>query len=327
MNALILLLLGLACRPEPATETGEAADPRHPRDGELGIADLQAVGTHNSYHVETTPLGEWRYTHPPLPDQLDAGARHFELDLRLRDGAFEVFHIPDVDAGTTCLAFADCLGALAGWSDAHPGHHPVMLLLEPKDEPDATGPWIEALGLALAEGLGDRVIQPSEVRGASPTLADAVGERGWPTFETTRGRFLAVLHEHGPLRATLLDTDWDGPQPALFADGGGDFSLRGAAFHTLNDPDDPRIAEALEAGLLVRTRADSGLTEALANDPSRAALAWDSGAHFVSTDFLVAHPETGYAVAVPGGQPSRCNPRVAPSDCGPTDIEDPSRLR
>lgn len=57
------------------------------------LNQLQAIGSHNSYHV-APPAGllgtlqkfnkdaaAWNYTHPPLAAQLDAGLRQFELDV------------------------------------------------------------------------------------------------------------------------------------------------------------------------------------------------------------------------------------------------------
>ena len=41
-----------------------------------------------------------------------------------------------------------------------------------------------------------------------------------------------------------------------------------------------------------------------------------SGAHFVSTDYLVADERfSAYAVSLPGGVLARCNPVIAPPTC------------
>ncbi|WP_193214187.1 Ca2+-dependent phosphoinositide-specific phospholipase C [Luteolibacter marinus] len=61
---------------------------------ELKLNQLQAIGSHNSYHLAPPPalldrLGAmnpdwaeaWDYSHPPLVEQLDAGVRQFELDI------------------------------------------------------------------------------------------------------------------------------------------------------------------------------------------------------------------------------------------------------
>jgi len=71
---------------------------RYRLDGELRLNQVQARGTHNSYHLEPAdPVDEsHRYSHLPLGRQLaELGVRQVELDLHLRTGVgFEVFHLP-----------------------------------------------------------------------------------------------------------------------------------------------------------------------------------------------------------------------------------------
>ena len=109
-------------------------------DDVLRMNHVQAVGTHNSYHVDpANGVPPWSYTHRPLDEQLEEqGVRQFELDLYYygfeTPSHFEVFHLPSADDETTCRMFVDCLRRLADWSDAHPAHHPIVILLEPKDD-------------------------------------------------------------------------------------------------------------------------------------------------------------------------------------------------
>lgn len=51
-----------------------------------------------------------------------------------------------------------------------------------------------------------------------------------------------------------------------------------------------------------------------------------SGAHFISTDVPEPVDWTSYVVDMPGGTPSRCNPRSAPSECTSEALEDPAFL-
>ena len=76
----------------------------------------------------------------------------------------------------------------------------------------------------------------------------------------------------------------------------------------------------------MRTRADADTMEARSGDTARRDAALASGAQFVSTDYPVPNPGfgTGYAVAIPGGMPGRCNPVNAPAGCRTVAIE---RLR
>ena len=94
MIALVAVLF--ACEPPPEAQPG---DP-YPLDDVLRFDDLQAKGTHNSYHVQTVEIPEWRFTHLPLDAQLgEQGIRQFELDLAWNEeaGRYEVFHIAFVD--------------------------------------------------------------------------------------------------------------------------------------------------------------------------------------------------------------------------------------
>jgi hypothetical protein len=144
-------------------------------DRRLGMNDLTAVGTHNSYKL-AIPDAELQamiavnpgavaldYSHRPLAEQLDAGARQIEIDV-LNDpqggryarplsalgqpgqGApvsaafaeamarpgFKILHMPDVDFRSTCLTFVACLTQIRDWSRAHPDHAPILIMLNAK---------------------------------------------------------------------------------------------------------------------------------------------------------------------------------------------------
>src|SRR4051812_24278521 len=73
-------------------------------DETLHINELQAKGTHNSYHVERPDIGikELEYGHAPLELQLrDEGVRQFELDTHYNylNEEFEVYHLGTIDEG------------------------------------------------------------------------------------------------------------------------------------------------------------------------------------------------------------------------------------
>lgn len=301
----MLALLVLACTPDdPAAPAG--APPAR-------LEQLVMVGTHNSYHVQTTDISTWAYTHRPLGEQLDLGVRQFELDVYDAEG-LPVYHVAVVDAGTTCPTLADCVGAQAAWSAAHPDHLPIVTLIETKTD-GVAAPFLDALDEVLRQAWGASLFTPDELRGDAADLRTALATEGWPPLDTLRGRALYVLHEGGGNRDVYLEGGLDGR--AMFPDAFGDTSLPFAAIHSMNDPFDPRIAEVALEGHLVRTRADSDGVEPLANDvgPRDAALA--SGAHWVSTDFPEPHPESGYVV-----EPLfRCNPVTAPEGCEAAGLE------
>ena len=313
--ALALLLGWLAC-----TDSGPPYD--YPRDDQLRFNQLQGRGTHNSYHIEppNNDVDEWRYSHEPLDVQLSAGVRQFELDLNVnvQDDRFEVYHFIRADDQTTCLLFTDCLRTLKRWSDHNRGHHPMVIMLELKDNYD---PGYEDHFFELFESeLGsvwprDRLITPGMIQGDHASLGEAVAGDGWPTLGELRGRALFFLladadhithytHDNTSLRDRLafIDSSVDSPFAAV---GKVDDPIGGA----------DQIARSLDANMVIRTRVDTVGTSGPTIDQARLDAALDSGAQFLSSD--------DKTMAIPGGTPSRCNPVTAPTDCVSTDIENP----
>jgi hypothetical protein len=272
------------------------------------------------------------YSHPSLTVQLeDLGARQLELDVwpdpdgglyadrrgneligeRVESGlpeldqpGFKVLHSADIDFNSSCLTFVACLDEVKTWSDDHPSHIPLMILVEAKytptvdparlgfvDPPDFDAAMFDALDAEIRSVFDDdRIVLP----------ADRVGDV-WPTLDDARGRVLFAL-----------DND------ALADVYGGDILFTAATgFLKLNDPivEGERIRAAVADGFLVRTRADAETVQSRRNDPSMRDAALASGAQWVSSDYLVPDPRfSDYVVALPGGGIVRCNPVSAP-DC------------
>lgn len=317
------------------------------------LNDVTLVGTHNSYKrampaaimarvraVDSKAADALDYAHRPLAEQLDAGARQLEIDVNydpkgghyavgsndpsLAQRGFKVLHIPGIDASSHCVLLTDCLAQIRVWSDAHPRHLPILILVNAKDERNAARGGVDALPFdaaawdaldaAFRAGLDGRIVTPDEVQGRHRTLRDAVLANGWPTLDKARGRFILALDETPAKVADYRGKRRSLEGRAFFINT--DEASPAAAYLTLNDPiaDRPRIRRAVEAGFLVRTRADANTREARANDtgPRDAALA--SGAQYVSTDYLWPDPRFpgDYRVAAT----ARCNPLRRPGKCG-----------
>ncbi len=321
-----------ACGEKPKPTPFVKSTASYPRDGALRMNHLQAKATHNSYHLQpTSDLVDWAYSHAPLAEQLDKqGVRGVELDLHWDDECqrYEVFHIGLLDDRTTCRVFTDCLLALRGWSQAHPGHHPLFVHLEPKFASsavdDARIAALEAEILSVFERPW--LVTPDDVRGASPTLAAGIAARGWPTLGEARGRVLFYLNDTGGFRDSYTRGRKNLDGRLVFAEAGFDDPF--AAVMILNDPvsDAANIKKALAAGYIVRTRADSSPATARANDGAGREAALATGAQLVSTDFPAPVAGLSYSVAIPGGTPSRCSPVTAPEGCTAEAIEDPTKL-
>ncbi len=336
-------------------------------DHTLRLNQVQVLGSHNSYHASPYPqvLAALRkvnpataagldYGHRPLPAQFDLGVRQIELDVWsdpnggkyahpsllqtlhlpppdpavMAKPGFKVIHEANIDTRSSCLTFVLCLRLVKQWSDAHPGHVPIMIEVEMKDLPqDVTPATFDALEAEIRSVFEPHdLITPDDVRGNDSSLGHAVRTRGWPTLGSVRGRVLFTLDNeqlapielrgHPSLRGRILF--------APSSPGDDD-----AAFAKLNDPvrDAAKIKAALAANMLVRTRADADTVQARSGDTTMRDAALSGGAQFVSTDYEVPDPRfPGYEVRIPGGTPARCNPVTAPPACRSTDVEDPRLL-
>jgi hypothetical protein len=350
--------------PRPTTTTLVA----YPLDKTLRLDQVQVLGSHNSYHGRPYPqvlnalyastpalARTLDYAHAPLPQQFDIGVRQIELDVwydplggkyahpsfPIQEGVkipnnpvmlapgYKIIHQADVDTNSTCLTFVLCLRLVRTWSDAHPGHVPMDVHIEMKDD-KATEPMFVALEHEILSVFNrSQIITPDDVRGNFATLGEAVRTRGWPTLGSVRGKVYFTLDNEGAFRAAYLV---------------GHPSLRGrliftpsspgqddAAFAKLNDPvgDAAKIKAALAAHMIVRTRADADTVEARANNHHDEEVALAGGAQLVSTDYEQPDPKlgNGYVTKIPGGTPARCNPVTAPPGCKPTDVENPEFLK
>ncbi|MGF1457315.1 MAG: phosphatidylinositol-specific phospholipase C1-like protein [Alphaproteobacteria bacterium] len=298
------------------------------------------------------------YGHRPLTEQLDLGMRQIELDLfhdpeggRYADPAlpkatkgmpgagtfdpapmaapgFKVLHAQDVDVYSSCATFVICLQEIKAWSDAHPRHVPILIMMNAKDapidNPEAVVPLpfdAAAYDALDAEVLSvfprDRIVMPDDVRGDSATLREGVLAGGWPTLEAARGKVLFALDE-GPAKTAVYRRGNASLEGLPLFVNAHDETAPHAAYFTLNNPltQGERIRAAVTAGFLVRTRADANTLEARAGDTGRRDAAFASGAHYVSTDYYLPREDFGpYRVRLPGGAPARCNPVRRDDQC------------
>ncbi len=372
MRRGLSLVVGFVLLAVTATATAGAADPAgdvkinqiqvvgshnsyHKRSSQAEYEVRQAVAPEFNIGLD--------YEHPPLGVQFSSQrVRQIELDIFLdpagglystpliRDFAGEgplppdelavmnapgikVLHAQDVDYSSNCLTLIACLEAVKTWSDAHPDHAPIAILLELKEgtipvisSPPAVTPidWTAA-NIATIDAEIDRVfdrdaiIRPDDVRDGRATLNEAVLAGDWPTLAESRGKVLFLMDNADKRDAYLAA--FPGLHGAnLFTNASpGDPD---AAFVKMNDPTgdgQARIADLVRQGYVVRTRADGDTIEARANDTTKRDAALASGAQWVSTDFpgegSAALLGSTYSVQLPGGVTARCNPVNAPEDC------------
>jgi hypothetical protein len=301
------------------------------------------------------------YRHPDLTTQLNEGMRSLEIDVNpdpkggnfadpagyrllrakgvtdllpfdasaLQAPGYKVLHIPDIDFRSHCPTLKQCLTEVRDWSDAHPRHIPLFLILEAKvsdlpllPNPTHTVPFTPALfddlDREIFSVLGrKRLITPDDVRGARPTLNEAIRAGAWPTLRASRGKIMILMltaaGEAGSRDYLAGHPSLKGRAAFLNAEPGEDH----AAFLLLDNAlvRQQQIRDYVRQGYIVRARSDIEAYEAKTNDMTRANSAFASGAQVVSTDF--EHPGnaygTPYVVRLPGGGVARRNPLLGAS--------------
>jgi hypothetical protein len=298
------------------------------------------------------------YQHQPLAQQLDGGVRQIELDIfadskggryahpsgpgmvaeahlppdpafdpggAMARPGFKVMHVQDIDYRSVCQPFIACLSEVRQWSLAHPGHIPIFILVETKQDKDTgavpltdpepfTASTFDALDAEIRSVFAPaELITPDDVRGSYETLNQAVLAGNWPTLASARGKVIFLMDQrpvgpvylagHPSLRGRILFTNAEPGEPD-------------AAFIECNDGPASEITALVRQGYLVRARTDSDTKEARANDTANRDAMMASGAQILSTDYPSSEPArwTGhYAVALPGNAEARGNPVNAPA--------------
>lgn len=291
------------------------------------------------------------YAHIPLEEQLDLGLRNLELDVyhdpqggkfaypkgleiikasggsipdydtndALSKPGMKLFHIQDLDFQSHYLLFADALKALKKWSEEHPTHSPVFILINAKDGniPGTrpilpfTATALDSIDLEIKTNLGmEHLITPDMVKGNYDNLEQAVLAGNWPNLDQVRGKFLFVLDESEVKIDRYLTAKPGLKDAVLFVN-----KKEGnptAGFRIINNPDkdEAYIQELVKKGYMIRTRADSDTKQARTNDYSTFEKAKTSGAQVISTDYYL--PSTfftsNYKVNFEGNTYERPNP-------------------
>ena len=281
------------------------------------------------YLIQKNPqIQSLEYEHIPLVDQLNLGLRGLELDVfydpeggyyenpkglnivrasgnnpfpfdeegKLKEPGLKVFHVQDIDFRSHHLLFKDALLALKKWSEANPGHTPIIITINTKDGevPQTRKPLpftpeaLQSIDKEIRDIFEEnQLITPDDVRGDSETLEKAVLTKGWPLLKDVENRFLFVLDE-GDEKAQAYLTKFPKLEGAvLFLNR--EAENPNAGFMIINDPvkDFDKIKRMVALGYMVRTRADSGTTEARNNDYDRFENAKNSGAQIITTDYYM----------------------------------------
>lgn len=261
------------------------------------------------------------YAHPSLSEQLDLGLRQLEIDVladsqggrylnplgqawtknklysdvqkqQLTKPGFKVLHIPDIDVGSHCVLFAECLTQLKDWSNQHPSHLPIYILFNVKESrwDKITGVQPELFSVAHYQALSnetvkllgqDKLLTPADIKQPNKGLAQSIKSLGWPTLEDARGKFVFIFdaNQHQLQRFAQVS------KPNMFA--AWPITHPDAAFLLFNNPQQQQqsIRQAVAQGFIVRTRADE--FNATKSPSNRAISAMSSGAQIISSDFYL----------------------------------------
>jgi len=261
-------------------------------------------------------------------------------DPAWRAPGIKVLHIPDVDYRTTCVQLVSCLRQVRAWSQAHPDHVPIPIMLELKGSDArvvaAGGVVAAAWDAGALDALDSEIrsvfaahemITPDDVRRPGRTLEESVLRHGWPTLRDSRGKVMFLLdNEPGTIRDAYVNGRPSLEGRVLFTNarpGSSD-----AAFIKHNEPrglNTGQIAGLVRRGYYVRTRSDVPLQTVIANDTSMLEAALTSGAQLISTDFpqigMSARYDSDFAAELPEGGPARCNPVNGPRACRDEQLE------
>ena len=305
------------------------------------------------------------YTHPSLTAQLNEGVRQMEIDVFadpkgalyahpyiekmvaqaglppdppydangvMDKPGFKVMHVQDIDQRSVCEPFIACLSEVRAWSEAHPGHLPVFLLIETKQTPlkETQFPSVQPIPFtpAIFDALDAEIrsvflpgelLTPDEVRGSYATLNAAIRADRWPTLAKARGKVVFLMDQrpmesvyadgHPSLRGRILFTNAVPGQPD-------------AAFTEANDFTPAAIDALVRQGYLVRTRSDENTVQARTDDRQRLDAVMASGAQILSTDYPLGEAaKSGYVVEFPGGTLARCNPLLKTADCSDAGLQ------
>ncbi len=158
--------------------------------------------THNSY---SGPFND--FDRGSIPEQLEAGVRFIEFDINWVDyatvGDYQLGHekpgleVHHGGGNPSGLKLEDWLRIIATWSDANPGHVPVTVGLDLKNNlaklrslPEGN---LAALNRHVRNALGDKVFTPRDL-----------GEGDWPSVDELKGKIIVVMSGDTKSRVAYL---------------------------------------------------------------------------------------------------------------------------
>ncbi len=275
-------------------------------NSDLRLNEVRFIASHNSYKKNVPGIGfiaiglgenfdearSLRYETNTLTEQLIAGIRSFEFDIRYRQGNYEMVHVPLVDHRSHAIDFQLALEEVRRYSENHPNHLPITLLIEIKDDWMILDPFLDdydeaafdVLDNIIEVTLNEHLFRPSDMLN-DDTLRYTIINDGWPTVEALLGKIIVIKH---PSQYTTMYVERDESLmtlsmfPGVYAN---HVDKEYASFVVNNSPDVEIIRELVDQGFIVRTRSDANLEI----DLERMQNALESGAQIITTDYFPNH--------------------------------------
>jgi len=234
------------------------------------------------------------FVNDTLTMQFENGIRSIEIDVEAKETGtqttFTVMHKPVFDSATSCLDFATMLEEIVMWSNHNPGHLPISIIIEakqdvaPLDELKIFGiEHADAFDALLKEKLGDKLITPGEMLGSYETFKEMREDNSWMALNDMLGKIVVILHETKMTEDYVARDDTLRTQamfPSLL------YKQREREYASFIIDNNPKKTikrkDVFESGnYIVRTRADHypKLSE------ERYALAEKCGSQIITTDF------------------------------------------
>lgn len=276
------------------------------------LNEIAVMGTHNSYQLlGTLPKrglmktlqiisfgaveNKAVFEMDTFTEQLEQGIRNLEIDIETVDDegdiSFIVTHSAIIDNVSSAYDFAKGLEEIAMWSENNPGHLPIYLLIEPKDDvPSINNMKNFSLEYALEfdkvlrQVLGDRLLTPAQAMGEYESFEEMRKADDWPALTQVAGKIIVLMH---PCSVTqeYIDNDISIKTQAMFPMlRFGDIDKTYASFILDNDPvnaaeNNKKTVD--ENNLMVRTRADDYPDFS----DERYNFADNCGSHIITTDY------------------------------------------
>ncbi|MFN5371312.1 MAG: Ca2+-dependent phosphoinositide-specific phospholipase C, partial [Bacteroidia bacterium] len=224
------------------------------------------------------------------------GLKQHARDSLMRKPGFKVLHIADVDYESNYRTFTEALQDIRAWSQNNPGHVPIFINLELKDDAPADySHFLRFLGFKRAVDFdslsyqyldddifrsfsSNQILTPQFLRDTFESVQHRIASIGWPKLNDVLGKVIFILDGHG-------DEYYRYSKHSL-AFAYGNPAHANTAFVIRNNPigRENEIRE-LSNRFIIRTRTDVETLQARNNDYTMFDAAIHSRAQILSTDY------------------------------------------